>query len=68
MSDVIAVPRPGKLLYGAKAIANYLGVPRRVVYHLMETGHLPHRKIGRTVCATLSSIDAALQRIDRQAG
>ena len=66
MSHSVTIPRgAGKLLYGGKAIADYLGVPRRVVYHLMETGHLPHGKVGRTVCATLKSVDAALERLGR---
>ena len=38
------------LLYGANAIADFLGVKRGVVYHLVETNRLPYFKVGKTVC------------------
>ena len=58
------------LLYGASAIANFLGVKRGVVYHLIETHRLPHFKVGKTVCARRSSVLAAFERMEenQQAG
>lgn len=44
------------MLRGADAIAGYLGLPRRTVYHAVAKGHLPHFRIGETVCARKSSL------------
>jgi excisionase family DNA binding protein len=52
------------LLYGAAKIAEYLGVKRAVVYHLVETGRLPSFKVGSVVCARRSKLIAALERLE----
>jgi Helix-turn-helix domain len=40
------------LIYGAAAIANYLGMKPRVVYHWLERGELPAQKLGaQWVCS-----------------
>lgn len=44
------------LLRGADAIAAFLGFPRRTVYHAVAKGHLPHFRIGETVCARKSTL------------
>lgn len=44
------------LLRGADAIAAYLGFPRRAIYHAVSKGHLPHFRIGETVCARKSTL------------
>lgn len=54
------------LLYGASAIADYLGIKRGVVYHLIETGRLPHFKVGKTVCARRSKVLAALETLEER--
>ena len=41
---------PSDLLYGVPAIAEYLNMTPRQVYHLTENG-LPHFKIGARVCS-----------------
>jgi excisionase family DNA binding protein len=46
------------LLRGADAIANYLGFPRRAVYHAVSKGHLPSFRVGDTVCARKSTLTA----------
>lgn len=46
------------LLRGADAIAAFLGMPRRAVYHSVSKGHLPHFRIGETVCARKSTLMA----------
>jgi excisionase family DNA binding protein len=53
----------GRLLYGAKQIADYLGIRRREVYHLMEKGTLPHKKSGRMIIAARSALDNALDHM-----
>ena len=54
------------LLYGANAIAAFLGIRRGVVYHLIETGRLPHFKVGKTVCARRSKVLSALETFEGQ--
>ena len=42
------------LLYGASAIADYLGIKRGVVHHLIETARLPHFKVWQDrVCSSV---------------
>jgi excisionase family DNA binding protein len=52
------------LLYGAAKIADYLGVKRSVVYHLVETGRLPSFKVGAVVCARRSKLLAAFDAME----
>jgi excisionase family DNA binding protein len=54
------------LLYGAAKIADFLGVKRSVVYHLIETGRLPYFKVGKTVCARRSRLLAAMEQMEEQ--
>jgi hypothetical protein len=35
------------VLWGASAIGRAIGKPARATFHLLESGHLPARKIGR---------------------
>ncbi len=51
-----AAPISGELLYGAQAIAEFLGIQRRQVYHLLASGQFPHWKQGKTVCARRSRV------------
>ena len=44
------------VLYGAAAIASFLGVPRRVVYHQVAKGTLPSFRLGDVVCGRRSTI------------
>jgi len=46
------------LLRGADAIASFLGFPRRSIYHSIAKNHLPHFRIGETVCARKSTLTA----------
>lgn len=50
------------LLYGAPAIAAYLGMGERQARYLMEKGTLPSFKIGGKVCASRSVVDEWLER------
>ena len=45
------------VLWGVKNIARAIGKPPRGVYHLLETGRLPARKIGRQLIATKEALD-----------
>jgi len=46
------------LLWGAAAIATYLGLPRRAIYHAAAKGSLPHFKMGDTLGARKSELSA----------
>jgi excisionase family DNA binding protein len=50
-------------LYGAEAIAAAIGVSRRAAYHLIETGIIPAKKAGRTVCASRREVKEAFKRL-----
>ena len=52
------------LLYGMRAIADFLGTKRSVAYHLAATKRIPTFKMGRTVCARRSKILAALDALE----
>ncbi len=55
-------PTNPDLCYGADAIAEHIGIERRQVYHLHDTGSLPTFKIGWKVCARRSALDAWLAK------
>jgi excisionase family DNA binding protein len=45
------------LLAGAKSAAHYIGVTPRVVYHMVEDGHLPVARVGRKLYFRRSELD-----------
>lgn len=55
------------LLRGAEAIAEYLGFPRRAIYHAATKNHLPHFRIGETVCARKSTLTAWISEQESKA-
>lgn len=57
----------GDLLYGARAIAEYLGVTERRALYLAEKRAFPFWKEGRTICARRSTIAAWLDERERAA-
>jgi hypothetical protein len=62
MTDTTEAPDTAGLLYGGKAIAAYLGLTPKTVYHLIERGALPvfRLKDKRTLCARRSVLVAYL--------
>jgi hypothetical protein len=54
------------LLYGARAIADFLGIKQRAAEHLIETKRIPYFKIGKTVCARRSKLIAAFESLKEQ--
>lgn len=54
------------MLYGANAIADYLGVPRRAIYHLVAKGNIPHFRMGETVCARKSTLTAWIANQEKE--
>ncbi|RWR08479.1 MerR family transcriptional regulator [Paenirhodobacter populi] len=49
------------LLYGIGAIASHLGVRARQALYLKEKGEIPTFKVGKTICARRSLLDAWLE-------
>lgn len=49
------------LLYGAPAIARFMGLSDRQVYHLSDFGGLPTFRVGRKVCASKGDVNAWLE-------
>jgi hypothetical protein len=52
-SELPDVPLRDDLLFGAKAIADELGISERRAYYSLEHGHLPATKAGRIWVASL---------------
>jgi len=55
------------LLYGAPAIAAHLGLSVKSVRHRIEAGVIPSFKIGGSICARRSSLDAWFKRLEASA-
>lgn len=53
-------PADGDLLHGLPAIAGHLGIGARQAAHLKDTAGLPTFKLGKTVCARRSTLNAWL--------
>ena len=46
------------VLYGAGAIAEFLGIPRRKAFYLLEQHRIPHGKLGREYIASRATLRA----------
>jgi len=44
------------LLWGSKAIAEFVGIPMRKTLRLLEAGRLPAKKAGREWCSSRSAL------------
>lgn len=55
------------LLSGAEAIAAFIGVKPRRIYHLAETQRLPIFRMGATICARRSTLVRWIEEMERQA-
>ena len=60
------VPMTADLLYGARAIAGFLGVTEKAAYHLIDRKRIPVFRIGRTVCARRSKLLGAMDALEEQ--
>ena len=66
MTDTSNPPAGADLLYGAHAIAEFLGIKERAAYHLIETRRIPFFKIGKTVCARRSTLAARIAELEAE--
>jgi hypothetical protein len=55
------------LLYGAEAIAAFLGIEVKQARHRIDEGKIPTFKIGATVCARRRTLKAWLASLEQQA-
>ncbi len=55
------------LLTGAEAIAEFVGVKARRIYHLAETRRLPVFRLGATICARKSTLVRWIEDMEREA-
>ena len=51
------------LIQGAAKAASYAGISRRTVYHLVETGRIPHVRMGTRLYFRRSELDAAFRGV-----
>jgi hypothetical protein len=56
------------LLTGAEAIAAFMRVKPRRVYHLVETQQLPVFRLGATLCARRSTLVRWIESMERLSG
>ena len=58
MYNVSSASLGGDVLYGAAAIADFLGIPRRKAFYLLEQHRIPHGKLGREYIASRATLRA----------
>jgi hypothetical protein len=58
-----AKPLASDLLWGTEGIAEEVGLPERVTYHLLRTGVLPGQKIGGKWCSSRSALRACFKQV-----
>jgi hypothetical protein len=51
------------VLYGANAIADFLGIPRRKAFYLLEQRRIPSGKLGREHVASRSALRAHFAKL-----
>lgn len=51
------------VVWGAEQIARLLGLSKRQIYHLVDTGRLPIGKLGGRLFAKRSTLSAFLDRL-----
>ena len=56
------------MLYGAKAIADFLDIPHRVALHHLTKGNIPHFKLGKMPCQTREALGEWLKVQEERAG
>ena len=55
------------LLYGSRAIAEFMGIKPRAAEHLIEQRRIPFFRVGRTICARRTKLIAALEELEAEA-
>ncbi len=55
------------LLHGVRAIAEFMSLPERTVYHAVARKHLPTFRIGQSICARRSTLMEWVEQQERAA-
>jgi excisionase family DNA binding protein len=63
VSDASGISLRDDMLYGAAAIAKYLGIARRKVFYLLEQGRIPGGKLGREYVASRTALQAHFAKL-----
>ncbi len=58
---------PGDLLYGARRIADWLGIEEREARHQIEQKRLPTFTLGKMICSRKSTLAKHLADLERNA-
>ncbi|MBC2887300.1 DNA-binding protein [Brucella intermedia] len=54
------------LLYGARPIADFLGMTEKQARHRIDDGHIPTFRIGGTICSRKSTLTKWLDEMEAQ--
>ncbi|RWD51226.1 MAG: hypothetical protein EOS25_13960 [Mesorhizobium sp.] len=52
------------LLWGAKAISDFIGLPRHRTHYLIYSGKLPVKRIGKQILASKSAMRAYFKELE----
>jgi hypothetical protein len=63
MNDSVPSPSQGRVLAGAKAIADHLGITERQARHWADRGWIPTFRLGDRLCARSVDVDAAMAKL-----
>ncbi|MCK0196897.1 helix-turn-helix domain-containing protein [Ancylobacter sp. 6x-1] len=55
---MVKIVSDGDVLYGASAIAEFLGLPPKHIYYRVSVGDLPTFRLGAIICARRSTLHA----------
>lgn len=55
------------IVRGARGAAEFVGIPTRQIYHLVEGGHLPVIRMGKTLFFRKSELEAVFRSPAREA-
>jgi hypothetical protein len=68
LSLKLSSPVGDDVLYGAAAIADFLGIPRRKAFYLLEQRRIPAGKLGREHVASRSALREHFAKLARGEG
>ncbi|GAB4069563.1 helix-turn-helix domain-containing protein [Ancylobacter sonchi] len=65
---MVKIAPDGDVLYGASAIADFLGVSPNTIYYRVQSGSLPTFRLGSSICARRSTLRAWMEEQEAVAG
>lgn len=55
---------PLDIVWGAREIARLIGMTPKAVFHMLERGQIPARKVGRRWCASRAALREFFERTE----